>query len=70
MPESDPETVGDAIEQVAKGMIHSTSENGRQMTNIPLRDLIEADRHLAAKQAATKNHFGLRFTKCIPPGGG
>jgi len=70
MPDTDPETIGDAIEQVAKGMVSSSSENGRSMTNMPIRDLIEADHYLAAKAAASKPHFGLRMTKCIPPGGG
>jgi hypothetical protein len=70
MSDTDPETIGDAIEQIAKGMVSSSSENGRAMTNIPIRDLIEADRHLASKRAASKPHFGMRMTKCIPPGGG
>jgi hypothetical protein len=70
MPESEPETVGDAIEQVAKGMVSSVSENGRQMTNMSIKDLIAADQYLAAKKASAKPHFGLRMTKCIPPGGG
>ena len=64
------ETIEDAIESVAKGMVSSSSENGRSMTNVPLKDLIEADRYLAGKRAAAKAHMGLRFTKCIPPGGG
>lgn len=64
------ETIGDAIESVAKGMTSSSSENGRSMTQIPIRDLIMADQYLAAKNAAAKSHMGLRFTKCIPPGGG
>jgi hypothetical protein len=70
MSDTDPKTIGDAIELVAKGMVSSTSENGRQLTNMPIRDLIEADRHMAAKNAASKPHFGLRMTKCVPPGGG
>lgn len=70
MSDTEPETIGDAIDMVAKGMVSSSSENGRSMTNIPIRDLIEADRHLAAKRASSKPHFGLRMTKCIPPGGG
>jgi hypothetical protein len=70
MSDTEPETIGEAIEQLAKGMVSSSSENGRQMTNIPIRDLIEADRHLASKEAAKRPHFGMRMTKCIPPGGG
>jgi hypothetical protein len=71
MPDTDPiETIGDAIETVAKGMVASSSENGRQLSHVSIKDLIEADRHMAAKTAASKPHFGLRMTKCIPPGGG
>lgn len=33
-----------------------------------LNELIDADRYLAAKAAAAKNHRGLRITKLIPPG--
>ena len=70
MSDTDPETIGEAIELVAKGMVSSSSESGRSMTNMPIRDLIDADRHLAGKNASSKPHFGLRMTKCIPPGGG
>jgi hypothetical protein len=64
------DTIQDAIESIAKNMVQSSSENGRSATRIPIRDLIEADRHIAQKSAASKPHFGLRFTKLIPPGGG
>lgn len=70
MSDTDPETIGEAIELVAKGMVSSSSESGRSMTNMPIRDLIEADRHLASKNASSRPHFGMRMTKCIPPGGG
>lgn len=64
------ETIEDAIESVAKGMVSSSTENGRSVTRIGLKDLIEADRYVTGKAAAAKAHFGLRMTKCIPPGGG
>jgi hypothetical protein len=64
------ETIEDAIESVAKGMVSSSSEDGRSASRIPLKDLIEADRYLTGKTAQGKSHFGLRMTKCIPPGGG
>jgi hypothetical protein len=64
------DSIEDAIESVAKGMVSSSSENGRSMSTVPIKDLIEADRYLKGKTAATKPHMGLRFTKCIPPGGG
>lgn len=65
-----PTTVEEAIEQVALGMVATSSENGRSLTQISIDDLIKADNHLTGKTAATKAHFGMRMTKCVPPGGG
>lgn len=64
------ETIEDAINSVAKNMVQTSSENGRSATRVAIRDLIEADRHVAQKAASGKAHFGLRFTKLVPPGGG
>ena len=33
-------------------------------------EIITAEHHAAAKVAAGKNHFGLRFNSIIPPGAG
>jgi hypothetical protein len=63
-------TIEGAIEAVAVGMVQQSSENGRSVTRISIQDMITAERHLAQKNAAGKAHFGLRMTKCIPPGGG
>lgn len=65
-----PDTIAEAIEQVATGMVSESAENGRSVRRMSIREMIEADQYLAAKRAAGKSHFGLRFTKCIPPGGG
>jgi hypothetical protein len=70
MTAENPETVKEAIESVATGMVKRSIENGRETELLPLKEMIEADRYLAGKRAAAKAHFGLRFTKCIPPGGG
>jgi len=70
MTAENPETVEEAIESVATGMVKRSMENGRETELLPLKEMIEADRYLAGKRAAAKSHFGLRFTKCIPPGGG
>lgn len=71
MPDETIETIEDAIDEVARGMLSSTTDaNGRELTFIPLRDLIAADQHLANKRASAKAHFGMRMTKAIPPGGG
>jgi hypothetical protein len=65
-----PETIEEAIESAATGMVKRTKEGDREQDNYPIKDLIDADRHLAGKRAAAKPHFGLRMTKLIPPGGG
>ena len=70
MTEATPTTIEEAIETTALGMTNSETENGRSMTSIPIKDLIEADRYLASKRASSKAHFGMRMTKAIPPGGG
>ena len=70
MTADNPETVEEAIESVATGMVKRTIESGRETELLPLKEMIEADRYLAGKRAAAKSRFGLRFTKCIPPGGG
>jgi hypothetical protein len=67
---TEPTTVEDAVELVALGMVSETAEGNRSQKNMPIKDLIEADRYLKGKTAAGKAHFGLRMTKCIPPGGG
>lgn len=67
---SNPETVEDAIEQVALGMVRTQKENGREIEFMSIKDMKEADQYLTAKRAAAKPHFGLRMTKCVPPGGG
>lgn len=67
---ADPETIEEAISTVALGMVSEESENGRTLKHTTIKDMIEADRYIAGKTAAAKAHFGLRMTKCIPPGGG
>lgn len=67
---TEPTTVEDAVELMALGMVSSASDGKSSQTNIAITDLIEADRYLKGKTAAGKAHFGLRMTKCIPPGGG
>jgi hypothetical protein len=67
----DPETVEEAIEQVSLGMIRKQrDQDGREIEFLSVDDMVKADRHLSGKTAATKPHFGMRMTKCIPPGGG
>ena len=48
----------------------SISIDGLAVSAHPLADLIEADKYLTAKNAADKNHFGMRFIRLKPPGAG
>lgn len=59
------QAIRDAASAPRKTQVKSTS-----VEEHPIADLIAADRHLASKAAATRNHLGLRFTKIIPPGCG
>lgn len=70
MTESTPDTINEAIEQVALNMVSSQSENGRQIQFLSIDDLIKAKRQQAGTTAATKPHFGMRMSKAVPPGGG
>lgn len=56
-----------AIRRVASGPAHYTIGDVTA-TEHSLRELIEADRYLASKRAASRNHLGLRFVKLRPPG--
>jgi hypothetical protein len=64
-----PETIEEAIEQNAKGPA-SVTVAGQSVVQKDVDQQIKADEYLAAKQAAAKSHFGLRFTKIVPPGAG
>lgn len=64
-----PATIADAIEENAKGP-QSVSADGVSVSARPIDEQIKADQYLTGKEAATKAHRGLRFTKLIPPGGG
>ncbi|MEX0715724.1 MAG: hypothetical protein WD066_04020 [Planctomycetaceae bacterium] len=57
----------DTIRQNAQAPA-SASMDGASAAQHPLRDQIEADRHLAARKAAKSPTFGLRIGKIVPPG--
>lgn len=65
-----PTTAAEAIEQAALGPKSVTTKDGTTVIARDVDDLIKSDNHAAGKTAATKRHFGIRFTKLIPPGGG
>lgn len=62
-----PATIDEAVDQ-ALLLPASTTENGRTIVERPLKDLLDARDREKAATAGRKNHFGLRFTKLIPPG--
>ncbi len=61
--------LSDQIRDAAAGPQQVTVD-GQTVQQRPLDELIEADRYLASKTAATKTHQGLRFAKIVPPGAG
>lgn len=63
-------TIQESIETQALGRVKKAAEEGRSIEHMSVAELIEAERYLAGKTASAKPHFGLRMTKCIPPGGG
>jgi len=70
MPDEEHETIEEAIEAQALGRVKKAAEHGRNLEYMSITELREAERHLAAKAASAKPHFGLRMSKCVPPGGG
>lgn len=59
--------ITDQITTLAQSPLKASGDSGS--VEMPkLTDLIEADRYLASKSAASKKNRGVRFTKIIPPG--
>ena len=67
MPE--PTTAAEAIEQNVLGPKRVQVGN-QSVEQHSIDDQIKAANFLSGQTAASKPHFGLRFTKLIPPGGG
>lgn len=59
------ETINTVAQEPAKANI-----DGQLVEQHPIADLIEADKHLAAKRAASRNAFGLSFRQFEPGGCG
>ncbi len=64
------DTIREAIEENAKAGLKSASVDGNSATALDIAQQIEADRYLADKTAAGRNHFGLRMVKLQAPGAG
>jgi len=59
------DTIRDAIEEAAASPAR-VAVDGTVVEGQSIRDLIEADKYLAQKSAATRNHLGVSFRKLIP----
>lgn len=55
------------IEEVASGPA-AASADGVLVKQQQVEDVIKADQYLSAKEAAAKQHRGIRMTKLIMPG--
>lgn len=68
-----PTTVDEAIDTNARGP-KKVKRNGSEVEYHSIQDQIAAAKwaqeELAKDAAGLKGHFGMRFTKLIPPGGG
>ena len=62
-----PDDLDDTIRQNAEGPKRAKGDAG-EVEQHPLKDQIEADRYLGAKEAAASKHRGLKFNKLVPPG--
>lgn len=62
-----PDNLEESILENAKRPASAASD-GVSVTQHNLKDQIEVDKHLSAKQAVTKPNRGLRFNKLVPPG--
>jgi hypothetical protein len=61
-----PEDLEQTIRENAQGPKRAQGDSG-SVEQHPLTEQIEADRHLASKEAA-KRKLGVRMTKVVPPG--
>lgn len=62
-----PQNIDEAIEQSLITPA-SVTDQSQSITERPIKDLLDARERLAGETAGKKPHFGLRFTKLIPPG--
>lgn len=68
MPDT-PDEIDELIDTVAAGP-KSVAVDGRSATSQNLSDLKDIRNDRAAQAASGKGHFGLRFTRLVPPGCG
>ena len=59
--------LGETILTSAQGPKSASGDSG-SMQQHALPEVIEADKHLLAKDAVTQPHRGIRFSKLLAPG--
>ena len=62
------ETVEDAVGAVARGMVKKSKDGSQEVEYFSPDEIAKG--LTATSSAKSKPHFGLRFTKLIPPGTG
>jgi hypothetical protein len=62
-----PDELTDKIKESAEGP-ESVESDGMRVKQHSLRDQIEADKYLAAKETSRSNRLGVRLVKIVPPG--
>jgi hypothetical protein len=67
---TDVELIEDSIATQAAAGITSATSDGVTVQRMSITEQIAAANYIASKTAKSQPHFGLRMTKCIPPGGG
>jgi hypothetical protein len=67
---ADPPDLSQQIQDAAEAGVSSVTIDGQTVSAVPVKDLIEADRHLAAKAAMAKGRRGFRLSKIVPPAAG
>ena len=63
----DHDSIEEAYEAAAKGLVKKSSEADRQVEFYSLDELDKARKQKAADNAAANGARGLYFTRCVPP---
>jgi len=63
MPDDEKDKIEERAEEPA-----SVEIDGQKVTQHSLKDQIEADKYLAAKETAKSKRLGIRLVKIVPPG--
>ena len=62
-----PDEITDRLETLAQKP-QIVEADGVKVEQHDLKQIVEADRYLSNRNAASKPHRGLRFSKIVPPG--